>query len=241
MTTPATGNPVTKPAEEVDLPKASNTPPAPDVPKPAETVKAAAPITPESAKEPVIPPLAPAEEDPLEMLKRKADTLGIGYSKDATTDILRAKIQNHMNPAPVAEPVAVETKTAAQIKAELHRSVYLEGMKMLKLRITNLNPTKADLPGEIFTVSNKFLGTVRKYIPYGERTDNGWFVPACIYEQLKDRTFYQVKIRKGPHGQALPEGRWVKEFAIEVMANPDAKELKQMALRQAAAEGKSED
>lgn len=61
--------------------------------------------------------------------------------------------------------------------------------RRLRCRVYNLNPAKADLPGEIISVSNRFIGTVRKFIPFGEATENGYHIPRVLVQDLKSRQF----------------------------------------------------
>lgn len=109
-----------------------------------------------------------------------------------------------------------------------------EQMKLVRCRIQNLDPKKAELPGEIFTVANRILGTVRKYVPYGEVTDNGYHLPYIIYKQLEDRRFLNIRTST-KNGQVRVESNWAKEFAIEVLPPLTQEELDRLAAAQAAA------
>ena len=110
-----------------------------------------------------------------------------------------------------------------QIQAEREKQ-WAEQLRLVRLRITNLNPLKKDLKGEVFSVSNRFVGTVRKFIPYGEVTDNGYHVPFILYQELLGRQFQQINTKKV--GQtSLPEHRLVREFAIEVLPDLTPDEL----------------
>jgi hypothetical protein len=108
-------------------------------------------------------------------------------------------------------------------------------MKLIRLRITNMDPKKKELPGEILTVANEFLGTVCKYIPYGEVTENGYHVPNCLYTVLKERKFLNVKITKGANGQSKMTHSWAQEFALEVLPALTRADLTKLAAVQAAA------
>ncbi|RWB40468.1 MAG: hypothetical protein EOQ44_25355 [Mesorhizobium sp.] len=122
----------------------------------------------------------------------------------------------------------------------LREKLYKEEMALVRLRITNLDPKKKDLPGEIFTVANEVLGAVRKYIPYGEVTDNGYHVPMCIYRQLDERKFLSIKVRKNAKQQEVVETTWAREFALEVLPALTEVELARLAAAQAAAGGISD-
>lgn len=112
-----------------------------------------------------------------------------------------------------------------------------EQLRLVRLRITNLNPAKKDLPGEIFTVANRFIGNVKKFIPYGEATDNGYHVPYCIYTQLKEREFQQIRVKKDSRGRERIETSWVREFALEELPQMTEIELQRLAAHQAASAG----
>jgi hypothetical protein len=120
---------------------------------------------------------------------------------------------------------------AATIREVLQR----DEMKLIRLRITNLDPNKKDLHGEIFTLANEYLGTVAKYIPYGEVTDNGYHVPYCIYRQLDQRKFLNIRTRKQANGQTKVEQGWVKEFSLDILPPLTQIELAKLANAQAAA------
>jgi hypothetical protein len=176
----------------------------------------------------------------LDMLKQRARLMGIPYSNNIGVEALAARIQAKLDgetvPAePVAEavPAAVKAapkKTEAQIQ-------YEEQMKLVRVRITNLNPAKKDLPGEILTVANEILGAVRKYIPYGEVTDNGYHIPFILYTELKNREFLNIKTRKDNRGRVHVETAMAREFALEVLPQLTQDELDRLASAQAAAAG----
>jgi hypothetical protein len=109
-------------------------------------------------------------------------------------------------------------------------------MKLIRVRIQNLDPKKKDLQGEIFAVSNKFLGTVKRFVPYGDTTDEGWHLPYVIYKELVSRKFLQITTTKDRQTKQVKVlKRWVKEFAFEVLPPLTDRELKALAAAQAAA------
>lgn len=207
------------------------------------------------------------EEDDLEMpseidmLKDRAKLMGIQFSNNIGVEALKAKIEEKRAATeaaaqPKQEPAPAATQTAAQtgfgagaINAltgnetrparpkSLRQHLRDEKMKLIRLRITNLDPKKKDLPGEIITVANEFIGTVRKFVPFGEVTDNGFHVPQCIYDLLKERTFVSIKTRKDQKGQTIVEHQNAREFALEILPQLTPEELAQLSAAQAAAGG----
>lgn len=194
-----------------------------------------------------VPPVEPVKVDELASLKAKADTLGINYPNNIGVDALRAKINEKLNPPSkdkkeeaVDPALDQETLPLNEVTdmAVLRRRMYEENMALVRVRISNLNPAKKDIPGEFITVHNKYLGTVKKYIPFGEATDNGYHVPRILLEAMKARKFLSMKTKRDRHtGNDLPVTQWVKEFAIEELPPLTKEELEQLARQQAAAKG----
>ena len=108
-------------------------------------------------------------------------------------------------------------------------------MKLIRCRIYNLNPSKRDLQGEIVTVGNKYLGSVKKFIPFGEATDNGYHIPNILYEELKRRRFQSITT-KSVKGQIVVNNRMVPEYSLEVLPQLTKEQLKELADKQGAAE-----
>lgn len=202
--------------------------------------KTIAPATTEAKKAPEVPNVEPEAEAPrpdrLAMLKQRADTMGITYSNNIGVDALAQKIQDKLNNKPEAKnDEEVEERVTKQ---SIRQQAYQDAMRLVRLRIANLDPAKGDLPGEIFTVSNNFVGTVRKFVPFGEATDEGWHVPNIIYQYMKERQFLQIRTVRDPvtKRERIVE-QWVKEFSLEELPPLTEEELAQLAVRQAAAQG----
>lgn len=201
---------------------------------------------------------APSE---LDVLKSRARVMGIQFSNNIGVDALKTKIQEKLNgeadkqaqaEQAQAEVEAEQAEAASQVDATvpapaapkmsaamaLRQKLLEEQTKLVRLRITNLDPKKKDLPGEIFTVGNEYIGTIKKFVPFGEVTDNGFHVPYCIYQMMKDRTFVQIRTIKGQNGRPdTIETRDVREFALEVLEPLTPKELAELAASQAAKGG----
>lgn len=190
----------------------------------------------------------------LARLKERATLMGIKFSNNIGIEALRERIEAKLNGETVKEPEnqdSSETATTADAEAEtaaegkpkskpvksFRQELIEREMKLVRLRITNLDPKKKDLPGEIFTFANEVLGSVRKYIPYGEATDNGYHVPYCIYKQLRDREFVNIRTRKGPRGSITVESGMAREFSLEILPPLTEQEIARLAAQQAAAQG----
>ena len=195
----------------------------------------------------------------LDLLKQKADLMGISYKSNIGVEALKAKINAKLdgNPDPdessgdgegdgeqagaqaqaQAPADGPRKKTKAEIEQDTRDAMQKDQMALVRVRISCLNPLKASIKGEIITVANKYLGTVRKFVPFGEATDNGYHLPRVLLNELKARKFNSVTTKKGPNGQLLPSQRLVPEFAIEELEPLTQAELDKLASAQLAAEG----
>jgi hypothetical protein len=184
--------------------------------------------------------------DEMAMLRKRAKLMGIVHSNNISLETLRKKIEARMNNQPdepeitskvEANPLDIAADPIEPNKKPNLRS-YLRKreLRLIRLRITNLDPKKKDLPGEIYTVANRYLGTVRKYVPYGEVTDDGYHVPYCIYKMLVRRKFLNIRTRPGRNGQQIiVSSTWAKEFALEELPQLTREEIARLANAQAAA------
>ena len=118
----------------------------------------------------------------------------------------------------------------------LRQYIYNEQMKLVRLRIQNLDPKKSDLNGEILTIANKHLGMVKQFVPYGEVTDDGWHVPYIIYKELERRRFLHIRtVKDKVTKQPVVKKSWAKEFALEILPPLTSRELASLKVAQAAA------
>lgn len=183
--------------------------------------------------------------DELEMLKSRARLMGVDFSNNIGIDTLKARIEAKMgegDSAAVKEPNTPVQENALQspnvkgVKCKtLRQHLYDENMKLVRIRVSCMDPKKANLPGEIFTVANEYLGTVRKFVPFGEDTDDGFHVPYCIYKMMDARKFLQISTRKDKvTKQLVVDSRYVREFSIEILPPLTQKELQRLAMEQSA-------
>jgi len=176
----------------------------------------------------------------LEVLKQRATLMNIKFSNNISVEKLREKIEAaQAKDEPEVKEAAVnplgEKQEAGVKKMTLGQKIRAEQTRLIRVRIQNLDPKKKDLPGEIITVANEYMGTVRKFVPFGEVTDNGYHIPYCIYEFLKERKFINITTRKGKNGLPDIRATEAREFSIEVLPPLTETELAQLAQAQIAA------
>ena len=187
--------------------------------------------------------------DELALLKERAKQMGIPFSNNISLETLRKRISDKMEDKDVPEvnPLTGDAEiaaiTSAPVKLDakqnalaLRKMMQREQMKLVRVRITNMDPKKKDLPGEIWTVSNEYLGNVRKMIPYGEQTDEGFHIPYCLFRLLQSKRFLHIRtVKDRVTGVERQDKQWVKEFSLDVLPDLTKEELARLAAAQAAA------
>ena len=198
--------------------------------------------------------LNPSEDaqavDELTFLKERAKVMGIPFSNNISLETLRKRIADkkegkdepEVNPLDGdSEIAAITTDAPKKLDAKqnalaLRKLMHREQMKLVRVRITNMDPKKKDLPGEIWTVANEYLGNVRKMIPYGEQTDDGFHIPYCLFRLLQSKRFLHIRtVKDRVTGLERQENQWVKEFSLDVLPDLTKEELARLAAAQAAA------
>lgn len=165
-----------------------------------------------------------------ELLMERADKMGINYSKNIGLETLRERIRAKQEGQSSKDEDAKEVESAVMTASRKRRELILENTKLIRVRISNLNPAKRNWPGEVLVVGNAYIGTIRKFIPYGEVTDNGYHIPNVLYKNLVNRKFNQITTVRDPRtGSNVIRNRMVREFSIEVLPTLTQKELDKLA------------
>lgn len=183
-------------------------------------------------------------QDELTALKARADLMGISYHPSIGLEKLREKVnaaaegkpEQPQAPdapqAPVADDASASTnaeESLAQRRARLKR----EASELVRIRVTCMNPAKAEWEGEIFTVGNSNIGSFKKFVPFN--ADAGWHVPRVILQQIKDRQCQIFMTKTDARGNKSRTGKLIKEFAVEILDPLTPEELHELAQRQAMA------
>jgi hypothetical protein len=170
-------------------------------------------------------------QDELAALKSRADMMGISYHPSIGLEKLREKVNNALTGAAekTEEPAVVDP--TAETENQRNTRLKREASKLVRIRVTCMNPAKKEWEGEIFSVGNAVVGSFTKYVPFN--VDEGWHVPQMIYQMIKDREcqiFYTVADSRG---NKTRKGKLVKEFSVEVLPPLTKEELQELAQRQA--------
>ena len=178
-----------------------------------------------------------SELNELDVLKERADQLGISYHPNIGVDKLREKVNAVLegkNENVSEEETVTETKSTTKSAAQLRAEATDDAMKLVRIRLTCMDPSKADYHGEIITVGNDVVGNVKVFVPYREEFyENGYHVPNIIYKFLRDREYASVKTIKGPKGDTQ-QTFLAKAYSIEVLPQLTEAELEALKAQQAA-------
>lgn len=175
-------------------------------------------------------------QDELTTLKARADLMGVPYHPSISLAKLREKVNGAIQgEAPKVEVAPEAEETVNQKRSRMKK----EMLALVRIRLTCMNPAKKEWPGEILTVGNSLIGSVKRYVPFNAQ-ESGWHVERILLQLLKDRKcqiFQTVK----ENGREVRKGRLIPEFAIEELPPLTEKELAELARRQAMANGTSEE
>lgn len=177
-------------------------------------------------------------DNELNVLKARADLMGIKYHHKIGVEKLRELVNGSL-------------KTEGMSKEEIDTSAPLSRDEFLKLkrnrdrsnagrlvrcRVTCMNPMKKEWEGEIFSVGSSKLGTFKKYVPYNVE----WHIPHIMYEMLKEKKCSVYHTVKDHLGQKIRKSKLVSEFSIEVLPPLTQAQLKDLGQKQAMANGTAE-
>lgn len=171
--------------------------------------------------------------DELATLKERATLLGLTFHPSIGVEKLREKVAEKLaegEAKPLAAAVAEPEVESVNAKRTRQKR---EAMALVRIRVACMNPAKKEWDGEIFTVGNATIGSVKKYVPFN--TEEGWHVPNVIYQMMKERTCQIFVAGKSKNGVTTRQGKLIKEFSIEVLDPLTKAELHELAQRQAMA------
>ena len=189
----------------------------------------------------------------LDLLKQRADLMGISYHPNIGSDKLKEKIQKKLDGEAKDETSAgyaqeeldsIDTgasvgdainqiparMTPAQQRAERRN----RALRLVRVRVTCMNPIKGNMSGDIFSAGNSEIGMIKKYVPFN--AEQGWHIPQIILTMLQSKRFmthYTTKI----NGKELKRNKLVPEYSIEILPPLTAKELDDLRQRQLMAAG----
>lgn len=173
-------------------------------------------------------------QDELQTLKARADLLGIQYHPSIGLEKLKEKLSAAMSDAPKEpEKVVIAVSAAQESESQMLQRMRDEQLTLVRIRLSCMNPNKAEWQGELFTFGNTLIGAHTKFVPFN--AEDGWHVPKALLDTLLDRQCQIFVTGKTKNGVSIRQGKLIKEFAIEILPPLTKEELQELAQRQAMA------
>ena len=183
---------------------------------------------------------SPERED----LEAQATTLGINFHPNISDEKLLERVkeakaddgkgdENKTASAPAGDPKTPAANDGEETQNQFRVRKQREAAELVRVQVTCMNPNKREWDGEVFTVGNRVIGTFKKYVPF----DVEWHVPRAIFNVLKDRECQIFVSKKDERGRQKREGKLIKEFNVVELPKLTEEELKDLAQRQAMANG----
>lgn len=174
-----------------------------------------------------------AEQEELQLLKDRADRMGIQYHPSIGLDKLRTKVKTALDldgePDPVKSgdvDMSQFVESLGQKKARLKK----ESERLIRVRVACMNPTKAAMEGDIFTAGNKYIGMISKYVPFNA---DAWHVPKILVDMMEEKKYIHHYKVKDAQGNDINKQKLMKEYSIQYLPNLTEQELKDLAHEQA--------
>ena len=179
------------------------------------------------------------EVNELDLLKNRAKQMGINFHPSIGVEKLRAKVaakQKGIVPEETTE-VDIEEDTTPRPETRMQKVARLrqDAGRLIRVRVSCMNPDKREWPGEVYTVSNSVVGTYKKYVPFN--AEEGWHVPNIIFKHMLERECQIFHTVKNDRGQKVRVGKMIKELNIEQLPDLTPKEISDLAQRQAMSAG----
>jgi hypothetical protein len=175
---------------------------------------------------------ATAEQEELQLLKDRADRMGIQYHPSIGLDKLRVKVKTALDLDGEPDPVksgdvnmSQYVETLGQKKARLKK----DSERLIRVRVACMNPTKAAMEGDIFTAGNAYIGMISKYVPFNA---DAWHVPKILVDMMEEKRYVHHYKVKDAQGQDINKTKSMKEYSIQYLSNLTEQELKDLAHEQ---------
>lgn len=158
----------------------------------------------------------------LDELKKQADELGINYKENISENTLRKRIALHIKDTYEAEIKHEENEKLDKLQKD--------NMKLIHIILTPNDPTKQSLAGEVFSVGNSVLGTVTRYIPFGEN----WLIEELLYKTIKEKEYQLLTSKPDSKGNISTVSKMTPAYSIQVLPLPTPDEINDLARIQQA-------
>lgn len=155
----------------------------------------------------------------LELLKERADSLGVEYKSNVSAKTLTKLIR---------EFEEQEEQDDGLTDNERIKRTLDEATKLVRVIITPMDSTKRDYQGDVFSAGNAVVPTMTKYIPFGVE----WHVPQIILNTIKEKVMNKFIAKKDERGREYREYQEAKAYSIQELPPLTKEELEELAKSQ---------
>lgn len=154
----------------------------------------------------------------LELLKEQATLAGLSFKPNATVKALKKLLAEQYREDSVSE----ENQARFDLEAE--------NLKLIKVIITPNDANKRLQTGEIFCAGNSMLGTIKRYVPFGQE----WLIENMLLKSIQEREYQLLIPRKTEKDEEFVESKLLPAYQIQILPNPTKEEIEQLAKLQEA-------
>lgn len=155
----------------------------------------------------------------LETLKAQATEMGIQFHTNIGVEALKAKIAAREAETP-AEPMSENDRI---------RKIREDALKLVRVIVTPMDVLKKDYTGEILSVSNSVLGTVKKLVLFNEP----YHLPQILVDELREKKC-QVFTSRKDNNNLIREAKLINAYGIQVLPPLTEEELEDLRKSQLA-------
>lgn len=168
-------------------------------------------------------------------LKDRATKLGIKFHPAIALETLRERVRAALEDDDEVTEEVNEVPEQKKVSAKKQNLTVLRdnAMKLVRVRVTCMNPAKSGQSGVLVTVGNNLVGTVSKYVPF----DTDWHIPQIMFNVMKEEKVQTFVTRRDRKGNDITESKLIPAYSIEILPDLTQAELKDLAQRQAMASG----
>ena len=164
-----------------------------------------------------------ADKSERELLLERAAAMGLEVPDNIPTEKLKSVIEKKLGTTSTKEESKEEQESD-------YETAFKEATKLIRCRVVPNDVLKRDWDGEIITVSNAVIGTIKKYVQFNEP----YHLPNIIYLTLLDAKYQNTGGAKKVNDVAVEPGKLVPAYNIEVLPPLRAEELEQLRQSQNA-------
>ena len=175
------------------------------------------------------------EENELETLKAQATKMGISFHPNIGLETIKKRLKAKQEPTiETVKTVETVSKSAPVItKREILNQRKNNALRSIRVQVTCMDPSRKAYQGQIFSVGNRLVGMVKKFVQF----EVPFHVPSIILEQIKNAQYrHSYKIRDA-RGNDIPQSKLVPAFSVVELPELTDAELKDLQQRQAVAAG----